>query len=122
MNRQQRYKLRFIPVALEKKDLVVKSQTGSGKTASFGIPICEMVEWEENKPQALILTPTRELAVQVKEDITNIGRFKRIKAAAYLGSRHLTSQKVELKQKTHIVVGTPGRVLDHIEKGTLALE
>ncbi|HHY72134.1 MAG TPA: DEAD/DEAH box helicase [Bacillus bacterium] len=54
-----------IPMALEKKDLVVKSQTGSGKTASFGIPICEMVEWEENKPQALILTPTRELAAQV---------------------------------------------------------
>ncbi|MGG3231871.1 DEAD/DEAH box helicase, partial [Peribacillus frigoritolerans] len=55
-----------IPVALKKRDLVVKSQTGSGKTASFGIPICEMVDWEENKPQALILTPTRELAVQVK--------------------------------------------------------
>ncbi|MEB8769506.1 DEAD/DEAH box helicase [Bacillus cereus] len=72
-----------IPVALQKKDLVVKSQTGSGKTASFGIPLCEMVEWEENKPQALVLTPTRELAVQVKEDITNIGRFKRIKAAAH---------------------------------------
>ena len=78
-----------IPVALQKKDLVVKSQTGSGKTASFGIPLCEMVEWEENKPQALVLTPTRELAVQVKEDITNIGRFKRIKVAAVYGNLHL---------------------------------
>jgi superfamily II DNA/RNA helicase len=111
-----------IPVALQKKDLVVKSQTGSGKTASFGIPLCEMVEWEENKPQALVLTPTRELAVQVKEDITNIGRFKRIKAAAVYGKSPFARQKLELKQKTHIVVGTPGRVLDHIEKGTLSLE
>ncbi|EOP48008.1 ATP-dependent RNA helicase dbpA [Bacillus cereus VDM053] len=110
-----------IPVALQKKDLVVKSQTGSGKTASFGIPLCEMVEWEENKPQALVLTPTRELAVQVKEDITNIGRFKRIKAAAVYGKSPFARQKLELKQKTHIVVGTPGRVLDHIEKGTLSL-
>ncbi|MGG4489876.1 DEAD/DEAH box helicase [Metabacillus idriensis] len=113
---------KVIPVALEKKDLVVKSQTGSGKTASFGIPLCEMVEWEENKPQALILTPTRELAAQVKEDITNIGRFKRIKAAAVYGKQPFDRQKLELKQKTHVVVGTPGRVLDHIEKGTLALE
>ncbi|MDQ0857799.1 DEAD/DEAH box helicase [Bacillus sp. V2I10] len=113
---------KVIPVALEKKDLVVKSQTGSGKTASFGIPLCEMIEWEENKPQALILTPTRELAAQVKEDITNIGRFKRIKAAAIYGKQPFDRQKIELKQKTHVVVGTPGRVLDHIEKGTLALE
>ncbi|MGG3520486.1 DEAD/DEAH box helicase [Bacillus pseudomycoides] len=113
---------KVIPVALEKKDLVVKSQTGSGKTASFGIPLCEMIEWEENKPQALILTPTRELAAQVKEDITNIGRFKRIKATAVYGKSPFARQKLELKQKTHIVVGTPGRVLDHIEKGTFSLE
>ncbi len=111
-----------IPVALKKKDLVVKSQTGSGKTASFGIPLCEMVEWEENKPQALVLTPTRELAVQVKEDITNIGHFKRIKVVTVYGKSPFARQKLELKQKTHIVVGTPGRVLDHIEKGTLSLE
>ncbi|MBO1914563.1 DEAD/DEAH box helicase, partial [Microvirga sp. 3-52] len=63
---------KVVPFALQSKDLVVKSQTGSGKTAAFGIPICEMVDWEENKPQALILTPTRELADQVKTDITNI--------------------------------------------------
>ncbi|WP_223701545.1 DEAD/DEAH box helicase [Sutcliffiella deserti] len=111
-----------IPPALQKKDLVVKSQTGSGKTASFGIPLCEMVEWEENKPQALVLTPTRELAAQVKEDITNIGRFKRVKATAIYGKQPFERQKQELKQKSHIVVGTPGRVLDHIEKGTLDVE
>jgi ATP-dependent RNA helicase DeaD len=111
-----------IPAALKKQDLVVKSKTGSGKTASFGIPICDMIEWGEKKPQALILTPTRELAVQVQEDITNIGRFKRIKALAVYGKEPFSKQKEELKQKTHVVVGTPGRVMDHIERGTLLLD
>src|SRR4051794_5869705 len=111
-----------IPKALEKQDLVVKSQTGSGKTASFAIPICEMMEWEERRPQALILTPTRELAVQVREDVTNIGRFKRIKAMAVYGKEPFSKQKEELKQKTHVVVGTPGRTMDHIERGTLELD
>ena len=112
---------RVIPSAMEKKDLIVKAQTGSGKTAAYAIPICELIEWLENKPQALILTPTRELAVQVKEDFTNIGRFKRIKAAALYGGHPFSVEKAELKQKTHVVVGTPGRVMDHIKKGTLPL-
>ena len=113
---------KVIPVALENKDLLVKSQTGSGKTAAYGIPLCELVDWNENKPQALILTPTRELAVQVNEDITNIGRFKRIKATPLYGQHPFYMQKAELKQKTHIAVGTPGRVLDHIERGTLSID
>ncbi|MFJ6413428.1 RNA helicase [Terribacillus saccharophilus] len=111
-----------IPLALENQDLLVKAQTGSGKTASFGIPVSEMVVWEEKKPQALILTPTRELAVQVREDITNIGRFKRIKAVSVYGKEPFKKQKDELQQKTHVVVGTPGRVMDHIERDTLDLE
>ncbi|MEK8129231.1 DEAD/DEAH box helicase [Paenibacillus filicis] len=111
-----------IPVVLEKKDLVAKSQTGSGKTASYGIPLCELVDWNENKPQAVVLTPTRELALQVTEDITNIGRFKRIKATALYGKSPFHIQKAELKQRTHVVVGTPGRVLDHIERGSLSLD
>ncbi|MED1203524.1 DEAD/DEAH box helicase [Heyndrickxia acidicola] len=111
-----------IPLAMENQDLVVKAQTGSGKTASFGIPVCNMIEWEEKKPQTLILTPTRELAVQVREDITNIGRFKRIKAVAVYGKEPFTKQKDELKQKTHVVVGTPGRVMDHIQRETLVLD
>ena len=82
-----------IPVALEKRDLVVKSQTGSGKTVAYGIPLCELVDWNENKPQALILTPTRELALQVNEDITNIGRFKRIKATPLFGKHPFHIQK-----------------------------
>jgi ATP-dependent RNA helicase DeaD len=111
-----------IPIALMGQDLVVKSQTGSGKTAAFGIPLSEKIDWEERLPQALILTPTRELAVQVREDITNIGRFKRIKAVAVYGKEPFAKQKDELKQKTHVVVGTPGRVMDHIERGTLELD
>lgn len=106
-----------IPVALKNKDILVKSQTGSGKTATFAIPLCELVDWDENKPQALILTPTRELAIQVRDDIFNIGRFKRIKVPALYGKSSFALQEKELKQKTHIVVGTPGRTIDHIKEG-----
>lgn len=113
---------RVIPIALQNRDLVVQSQTGSGKTAAFGIPICDMIDWEENKPQALILTPTRELAVQIREDLMSIGRFKRIRVAAVFGKQPFSEQQRELKQKTHIVAGTPGRVLDHISRGTLPLD
>ena len=69
---------KVIKEALLNKDLIVKSQTGTGKTASYVIPLCEKVNWEENNPEALILAPTRELAIQIGEDIKNIGRFKRI--------------------------------------------
>jgi len=110
-----------IPAVLAQKDVVVKSQTGSGKTAAYAIPICQLVDWEENKPQALVLTPTRELAIQVKEDIFNIGRFKRLKVAAIYGQSPFYDQKKELKQKTHVVVGTPGRIIDHMGKDTIDL-
>jgi len=100
----------------------VKSQTGSGKTAAFGIPICEAIELEEKAPQALVLTPTRELAVQVKEDLAHLGRFKRIRCAAVFGKQSYDIQKNELKQRVHVVVGTPGRTIDHIDRGNLNLE
>lgn len=111
-----------IPLALEKKDIIIESQTGSGKTVAFGIPLVEQVIWEENSPQALILVPTRELALQVKEDITNIGRLKRIKVTAVFGKSSFKTQQSLLKQKSHIVVGTPGRILEHLEAGTLAVD
>ncbi len=110
-----------IPAVLKGRDIIVKSQTGSGKTAAFGIPICELVDWEENKPQALVMVPTRELAMQVKEDLFNIGRFKRLKVSAIFGKSPFHSQRKELREKTHIVVGTPGRIIDHMEKETLDL-
>lgn len=111
-----------IPLVQNKSDLVVRSQTGSGKTAAYAIPICEMIDWLANKSQALVLTPTRELAVQVKEDVTNIGKLKRIKAIALYGGHSFSVEKTELKQKNHIAVGTPGRILDHIGRGTLTLD
>jgi superfamily II DNA/RNA helicase len=108
-----------IPAVFDQKDIIVKSQTGSGKTAAFAIPICELVDWDKNKPQALVITPTRELAIQLKEDFFNIGRFKRLKVSAVYGKDSFYHQEKELKQKTHIVVGTPGRIIDHFERATL---
>ena len=110
---------KVLPIILAGKDVVIKSQTGSGKTAAFAIPLCEKVIWDETKPQALVLTPTRELAIQVKEEIKNIGRFKRIKPVAVFGKQPFQDQARELKQRSHIVVGTPGRVMDHINRETL---
>ncbi|MBE1555512.1 DEAD/DEAH box helicase [Sporosarcina limicola] len=111
-----------IPRALDKQDLIVKSQTGSGKTAAFGIPLCEMIDWAGDNPQALILTPTRELAVQVGEDVAAIGRVKGIKTMAVYGKESFVQQQEELERKTHIIVGTPGRVRDHIDKKTVIVD
>lgn len=111
-----------LPHVLKEQDVVVKSQTGSGKTAAFAIPICEKISWEENRPQALVLTPTRELALQVQEDFFNIGRFKRIKAVGLYGKSPFHIQEKELKQKTHVVIATPGRLIDHLERGTITTD
>ncbi|MFL0194121.1 DEAD/DEAH box helicase [Clostridium sp. WILCCON 0269] len=113
---------KVIPLILKNKDIIVKSQTGSGKTAAFAIPICERMEVEEKSPQTLVLVPTRELALQIKEDFSNIGRLKRINCTAIFGKEPVSLQIRRLKQRTHLVVGTPGRTLDHIERGTLDLE
>lgn len=107
-----------IPCILEGRDVLVKSKTGSGKTAAFAIPICEKVSWEEYSPQALILEPTRELAVQVREEIFCIGRKKRLKVPVVFGGFPMDKQTLTLKQRSHILVGTPGRVLDHLQRGT----
>lgn len=111
-----------IPAVLDGKSVVAKAPTGSGKTAAFAIPICEKIMWEENAPQALILEPTRELAVQVKDEVFHIGRKKRIKVPAVFGGFPIDKQIQTLRQKSHIVVGTPGRVMDHIRRGSLKLE
>lgn len=110
-----------IPEVLAGKDIVGKSQTGSGKTAAFAIPLCEQVIWEMNEPQALVLEPTRELTVQVKEEIYQIGRNKRIKVPDVFGGFPIDKQIQTLKQKSHIVVGTPGRLMDHIRRGSINL-
>ncbi|MEE1072580.1 MAG: DEAD/DEAH box helicase [Cellulosilyticum sp.] len=106
----------------ENQDLIVQAQTGSGKTMAFALPICEEVDWEGRYPQALILTPTRELALQIQEVFFKVGRFKRIKAVGVYGKAPFGVQQKELKQKTHVVVATPGRLLDHLEKGTIQMK
>lgn len=111
-----------IPLALAQKDVIAMAQTGSGKTAAFAIPLCQLVDWEENKPQGLILSPTRELAMQIQQEVAAIGKFKRLKVPALFGKHSFVQQQKDLKQKSHIVVGTPGRVLDHLERGTLPVE
>lgn len=112
---------KVIQPMLAGKNVVVKAPTGSGKTAAFAIPVCENIRWEENAPQALVLEPTRELAVQVSEEIFHIGRKKRLKSAALFGGFPIDKQMLTLRQKTHIVTGTPGRVMDHLRRESLKL-
>lgn len=111
-----------IPKILHKQDVIVKSKTGSGKTASFAIPIIEDLEWNERSPQAIVLTPTRELAVQIKQDFDNIGAYKRIKTLAIYGKSPFRYQVQDLKERTHVIVGTPGRILDHLKQHTISIE
>ena len=113
---------RVIPAALAGRDLIVQADTGSGKTAAFAIPVCERVAADSPRPQALVLTPTRELAVQVQEEIAGIGRFKQLRTLALYGRQPIARQTDRLRQKVQVVVGTPGRVLDHILRGTLPVE
>ena len=110
-----------IPPMLAGKNIVAKAPTGSGKTAAFAIPICQNVRWEDNAPQALVLEPARELAVQVSQEMFHIGRKKRLKVPAVFGGFPIDKQIRTLKQKSHIVAGTPGRVMDHIRRETLKL-
>ncbi len=112
---------RVIPLVLIGKDIIVKSQTGSGKTAAFAIPLCEKIALEQKTPQVLVLTPTRELAVQIKQDIGSIGRYKRIRCAALYGQQPIEVQTRELKQRVHCIVGTPGRTFDHMERNNINL-
>lgn len=113
---------KVIPLILKNNDIIAKAQTGSGKTAAFAIPICERIELEEKLPQVLVLAPTRELAYQIEEDFSYIGKFKRLRCISVFGKEPISNQIRELKQRIHIVVGTPGRVLDHLERGTLNTE
>jgi ATP-dependent RNA helicase DeaD len=112
---------RVIPALLNHKDLIIKSKTGSGKTAAFSIPIIQSIKWDQREPQVLVLTPTRELAIQVKEDMFNIGRFSRIKVEAVYGKSSFESQVKQLKQRTHVIVSTPGRLIDHVMNKTVDL-
>lgn len=108
-----------IPLVMEGKNVVARSRTGTGKTAAFAVPLCELAVWEDNLPHALVLEPSRELAVQVSRELFQIGRKKRLKVPAVFGGFPIDKQIQTLKQKNHIVVGTPGRVMDLIRRGSL---
>ena len=112
-----------IPFLLEGKDVIGQAQTGTGKTASFGIPIIDKVDASSKKPQALILCPTRELAVQVEGEIVKLAKYKRgISSTCIYGGDSMDRQIRDLKRGVQIVVGTPGRIMDHMDRGTLKLE
>jgi len=111
-----------IPVLLQGKDAVGQSQTGSGKTVAFAAPAIEKVVVEERTTQVLILCPTRELAVQVSEEVHKLALFKRgLHALPIYGGQSYDRQLFGLRQGAHIVIGTPGRVMDHMRRGTLRL-
>lgn len=113
---------KVIPLILKNNDVIAKSQTGTGKTAAFSIPICENIELEEREPQALVICPTRELAIQIKDDFINIGRFKRLSCTAVFGKEPIHTQINRLKQRVHVVAGTPGRIIDLIDRDALKLK
>ena len=110
-----------IPILRAGKDLLAQAQTGTGKTAAFAIPIIEKVDPALKEPQALIVVPTRELCVQVTREFGALGKYRHAHEVAIYGGVPYGPQERALKRGTQIVVGTPGRLLDHIERGTLSL-
>ena len=112
-----------IPPLMKGRDLLGQAQTGTGKTAAFALPILSKIELHKTKPQALILTPTRELAIQVSEAFQKYAsHIKGFKVLPIYGGQGYTSQLKALERGVHVVVGTPGRVMDHIRKGKLKLK
>jgi len=111
-----------IPPILEGREAVVQARTGTGKTAAFGLPLLELLDPRVTGVQALVLTPTRELAQQVADEINLLGSHGPIFAVAVRGGDSMAKQLQALRKGAQIVVGTPGRVLDHLERGTLPLK
>lgn len=110
---------RSIPMVLERKDLIVMSKTGSGKTGAFGIPILEMVKRGNGIPKGLIVVPTRELAVQVASDLKKMAKYKKVRVAVVYGQHSMQREIEAFKKGVEVVVGTPGRLNDHIRQGNL---
>ncbi|HFX4924758.1 TPA: DEAD/DEAH box helicase [Streptococcus pyogenes] len=111
-----------IPLALEGKDVIGQAQTGTGKTAAFGLPTLNKIRTNENIIQALVIAPTRELVVQSQEELFRFGREKGVKVRSVYGGSSIEKQIKALKSGAHIVVGTPGRLLDLIKRKALILD
>src|SRR5882672_4565351 len=113
---------RSIPLARSGRDLIVESRTGTGKTTAFGIPIIEKVDATKPQVQALVLCPARELSIQVSEELGRLGHYSGVRALTIYGGDSMSRQLDGLRRGAHVVVGTPGRVLDHLRQGTLKLD
>jgi ATP-dependent RNA helicase DeaD len=111
-----------IPLAMESRDLIGQAQTGTGKTAAFGLPLIHKIDVSEDRIVALIMCPTRELAIQVAEEISKLGRFKGIRSLPIYGGQDIVKQIRALKKRPQIIIGTPGRLLDHINRKTIKLD
>jgi ATP-dependent RNA helicase DeaD len=111
-----------IPAGLEGKDIIGQAQTGTGKTTAFGIPMIEKIDMKNPNVQALVIAPTRELAIQVSEELYRIGSDKRARVLSVYGGQDIQRQIRAMKKNPHIIVGTPGRLLDHIKRRTLKLD
>lgn len=111
-----------IPVTLKGKDLIGQAQTGTGKTAAFGIPMIERMGVNNPSIQGIVVAPTRELAIQVAEELNRIGQFKGVKALPIYGGQDINRQIRALKKRPQIIVGTPGRLIDHINRKTIRLQ
>ena len=112
-----------IPVVLEGRDMIGQAQTGTGKTAAFGLPLLQKVDPKVKKLQAVVLLPTRELAIQVAEELRRFAKFMHgIKVLPVYGGQDIVRQIRALKDGTQIVVGTPGRVMDHMRRKTVKMD
>jgi len=111
-----------IPIIESGKDMIGHSQTGTGKTAAFGLPLLDRIDYENQNIQSIIICPTRELAVQVKSEIDNMGQYlPRLKTVAIYGGEAIHIQMKSLKYKPQVIIGTPGRIIDLMNRKRIKL-
>ena len=111
-----------IPVAMSGKDMIGQAQTGTGKTAAFGLPVLERVDGNERHVQVVILSPTRELAIQVAEELNKMAQYTNITALPIYGGQDINRQFRALKKNPQIIVATPGRLMDHMDRGSIKFD
>lgn len=107
------------PLALAGENILGASSTGSGKTIAFLMPVLERTDWEEQRANTLILAPSRELAIQIKNEYDALGRYKKLRCVALYGKQPMKEQLLDMKSRYQAISGTPGRVLDHLKRGTI---
>lgn len=111
-----------IPVVLDGRDVMGQAQTGTGKTAAFGLPVLDKIDEADKSPQAVIITPTRELAIQVSGQLRQLSGKKQIRVISVYGGVSISKQLKQLKHGAHVIVATPGRLIDHIKRRTIKLD